>query len=40
MVTGRAEKVYSSLEFPELIYLDRYLEENKVVVRGKGEEVR
>jgi len=37
---GIAEKVNNVLEFPQLIYLDRYLEENKVVTRLKREQVR
>jgi len=36
---GIAEKVNNVLEFPQLIYLDRYLEENKVVTRLKREQV-
>jgi len=37
---GIAEKINNVLEFPEEIYLDRYLEENKAVVREKREQVR
>jgi len=37
---GIAEKVNNVLEFPEEIYLDRYLEVNKGVVRDKREQVR
>ena len=37
---GVAEKVNNALEFPDVIYLDRYLEVNKAVTRGKREQVR
>ena len=37
---GVAEKVNNALEFPDVIYLDRYLEANKAVTRGKREQVR
>ena len=37
---GVAEKVNNPLEFPEVIYLDRYLEVNKAVTRAKREQVR
>jgi len=37
---GIAEKVNNILEFPEEIFLDRYLEVNKTVVRAKREQVR
>jgi len=37
---GIAEKVNNVLEFPEEIFLDRYLEVNKAVVRNKREQVR
>jgi len=37
---GIAEKVNNVLEFPEEIFLDRYLEVNKAVVREKREQVR
>lgn len=36
---GVAEKINNVLEFPEVIYLDRYLEVNKAVTRGKREQV-
>ena len=37
---GFAEKINNILEFPETIYMDRYLEENKNITRSKREEVR
>ena len=35
-----AEKINNFLEFPETIYIDRYLEENNNLTRSKREEVR
>jgi ubiquitin carboxyl-terminal hydrolase 25/28 len=35
-----AEKVHNRLDFPDVLYMDRYLEVNKEVTRGKREEVR
>jgi ubiquitin carboxyl-terminal hydrolase 25/28 len=35
-----AEKVNNFLDFPETIYLDRYLEVNKNITRSKREEVK
>lgn len=35
-----AEKIHNRLDFPEQIFMDRYVVENKVVVRQKREEVR
>ena len=35
-----AEKVNNFLDFPETIYLDRYLEMNKNITRSKREEVK
>ncbi len=35
-----AEKIHNRLEFPERIYMDRYVAENKSVTRKKREEVR
>ena len=35
-----AEKINNFLEFPETIYMDRYLEENNNLTRSKREEVR
>ena len=37
---GVAEKVNNILEFPQDIFLDRYLENNKALVRKKREEVK
>ena len=37
---GFAEKINNILEFPETIFMDRYLEENKNITRSKREEVR
>ena len=37
---GVAEKINNTLEFPQEIFLDRYLEINKTVVRKKREEVK
>jgi len=37
---GTAEKINNILEFPETIYMDRYLEENNNLTRSKREEVR
>ena len=37
---GVAEKINNALEFPQNIFLDRYLEVNKNLVRKKREEVR
>ena len=35
-----AEKIHSRLDFPEAIYMDRYMRSNKSVTRAKREEVR
>lgn len=35
-----AEKIHNRLEFPDRLYMDRYVAGNKVVVRQKREEVR
>lgn len=35
-----AEKTHNRLEFPEQIFVDRYMSNNKVIVRRKREEVR
>lgn len=35
-----AEKIHNRLEFPERIFMDRYVADNKVVTRQKREEVR
>ena len=37
---GMAEKINNFLDFPEVIYMDRYLEVNKNVTRSKREEVK
>ncbi|XP_064424801.1 ubiquitin carboxyl-terminal hydrolase 28 isoform X5 [Latimeria chalumnae] len=37
---GRPEKIHKKLEFPELIYLDRYLHKNKELIQAKREEVK
>lgn len=37
---GVAEKINNVLDFPEVMYLDRYLEENKERTREKREQVR
>ena len=35
-----AEKIHNRLEFPERLFMDRYVSVNKVVTRLKREEVR
>ena len=35
-----AEKIHNRLDFPERIFMDRYVANNKVVTRQKREEVR
>ena len=37
---GVAEKVNNFLDFPDVIYMDRYLEVNKNITRSKREEVK
>ena len=37
---GLAEKIHNKLVFPESIYMDRYMAENKVVTRAKRDEIR
>ncbi|CAN0261107.1 unnamed protein product [Lampetra planeri] len=37
---GRPEKIHSRLEFPDTIYMDRYMESNKEVTRIKRDEIR
>ncbi|RUS80111.1 hypothetical protein EGW08_012110 [Elysia chlorotica] len=37
---NRAEKIHQELNFPPVIYIDRYLECNKTVTRQKREEAR
>ena len=38
--TKAAEKIHSRLDFPEVMYMDRYMKANKAVTRAKREEVR
>jgi ubiquitin carboxyl-terminal hydrolase 25/28 len=35
-----AEKIHNRLDFPEVLYMDRYVADNRVVTRRKREEVR
>uniref|UniRef100_A0A646QD05 Ubiquitin carboxyl-terminal hydrolase 25 n=1 Tax=Hemiscolopendra marginata TaxID=943146 RepID=A0A646QD05_9MYRI len=37
---GRPEKIHNKFEFPEIIYMDRYMEVNKNITQTKREEVR
>ncbi|XP_050033552.1 ubiquitin carboxyl-terminal hydrolase 25-like isoform X3 [Dermacentor andersoni] len=37
---GKPEKIHHRLDFPELLYMDRYMEYNKNITRSKREEVR
>ena len=37
---GVAEKINNFLDFPDVIYMDRYLEANKSITRAKREEVK
>ncbi|KAL8592865.1 hypothetical protein ACOMHN_050693 [Nucella lapillus] len=37
---GRPEKIHNKLEFPSVIYVDRYLENNKTLTRRRREESR
>ncbi|CAN7980682.1 unnamed protein product [Ixodes pacificus] len=37
---GKPEKIHHQLDFPEQLYLDRYMEYNKNITRSKREEVR
>ncbi|KAM8927272.1 ubiquitin carboxyl-terminal hydrolase 28 isoform 2-T2 [Pelodytes ibericus] len=37
---GQPEKIHNKLEFPEIIYMDRYLYKNKELMGKKREEVR
>ncbi|XP_060703043.1 ubiquitin carboxyl-terminal hydrolase 28 isoform X3 [Hemiscyllium ocellatum] len=37
---GRPEKIHKRLEFPHIIYLDRYLHKNKELTRSRREEVK
>ncbi|KAM9299364.1 ubiquitin carboxyl-terminal hydrolase 28 [Gastrophryne carolinensis] len=37
---GQPEKIHNKLEFPEIIYMDRYLYKNKELIKKKQEKVR
>ncbi|XP_069080485.1 ubiquitin carboxyl-terminal hydrolase 28 isoform X2 [Pleurodeles waltl] len=37
---GQPEKIHNKLEFPQTIYMDRYLYRNKDLIRTKREEIR
>ncbi|XP_067910165.1 ubiquitin carboxyl-terminal hydrolase 28 isoform X2 [Heterodontus francisci] len=37
---GRPEKIHKKLEFPHIIYMDRYLHKNKELTRSRREEVK
>ncbi|XP_048417949.1 ubiquitin carboxyl-terminal hydrolase 28 isoform X6 [Stegostoma tigrinum] len=37
---GRPEKIHKKLEFPHIIYMDRYLYKNKELTRSRREEVK
>lgn len=37
---GQPEKIHNKLEFPQTIYMDRYLYRNKELIRTKREEIR
>ncbi|KAH8023780.1 hypothetical protein HPB51_016675 [Rhipicephalus microplus] len=37
---NKPEKIHHRLDFPELLYMDRYMEYNKNITRSKREEVR
>ncbi|XP_076438413.1 ubiquitin carboxyl-terminal hydrolase 25-like [Babylonia areolata] len=37
---GRPEKIHNKIEFPSVIYVDRYLESNKTTTRRRREESR
>ncbi|KAM9384313.1 ubiquitin carboxyl-terminal hydrolase 25 isoform 1-T1 [Pholidichthys leucotaenia] len=37
---GRPEKIHNKLEFPYLLYMDRYMDKNREVTRIKREEIR
>ncbi|XP_038236546.1 ubiquitin carboxyl-terminal hydrolase 28 isoform X5 [Dermochelys coriacea] len=37
---GQPEKIHNKLEFPQIIYMDRYLYSNKEIIQGKREETR
>uniref|UniRef100_A0A8C3G285 Ubiquitin carboxyl-terminal hydrolase n=1 Tax=Cyclopterus lumpus TaxID=8103 RepID=A0A8C3G285_CYCLU len=37
---GRPEKIHNKLEFPSMLYMDRYMDRNREVTRIKREEIR
>uniref|UniRef100_A0A8C6TBI1 Ubiquitin carboxyl-terminal hydrolase n=1 Tax=Neogobius melanostomus TaxID=47308 RepID=A0A8C6TBI1_9GOBI len=37
---GRPEKIHNKLEFPYMLYMDRYMDRNREVTRIKREEIR
>ncbi|KAM5246368.1 ubiquitin carboxyl-terminal hydrolase 28 isoform 6-T6 [Ctenodactylus gundi] len=37
---GQPEKIHNKLEFPQIIYMDRYLYRNKELIRSKRETIR
>ncbi|XP_029704754.1 ubiquitin carboxyl-terminal hydrolase 25 isoform X3 [Takifugu rubripes] len=37
---GRPEKIHNKLEFPSMIYMDRYMDKNREITRIKREEIR
>ncbi|XP_043390191.1 ubiquitin carboxyl-terminal hydrolase 28 isoform X9 [Chelonia mydas] len=37
---GQPEKIHNKLEFPQIIYMDRYLYSNKEIIQRKREETR
>ncbi|XP_067350084.1 ubiquitin carboxyl-terminal hydrolase 25 isoform X2 [Channa argus] len=37
---GRPEKIHNKLEFPSVLYMDRYMDRNREVTRIKREEIR
>ncbi|XP_027014310.2 ubiquitin carboxyl-terminal hydrolase 25 isoform X3 [Tachysurus fulvidraco] len=37
---GRPEKIHNKLEFPPMLYMDRYMDKNREITRIKREEIR
>lgn len=37
---GRPEKIHNKLEFPPVLYMDRYMDKNREITRIKREEIR
>uniref|UniRef100_UPI00398E6448 ubiquitin carboxyl-terminal hydrolase 25 isoform X7 n=1 Tax=Pristiophorus japonicus TaxID=55135 RepID=UPI00398E6448 len=37
---GRPEKIHHKLEFPSILYMDRYMDKNREITRIKREEIR